>query len=102
MATPLLPDALWNLIEPFLPGVQASRWKTTPIRPRLPQGRLVRTAKRDSLADAAAGDELRFGDALLAKVTRLAGGRHLATDPFRFARLAGALWSDWMVTGCRR
>src|SRR5580704_8514717 len=63
------------------PNAQASRWKTTPGRSCLPQGRFVRTAKRDSLADAAAGDELRFGDELLPKFTGLAGGRHLATYP---------------------
>jgi len=96
MATPLLPDALWSLIEPLLPtpGAQTSRWKTTPTRPHLPQGRFVCTAKRYSLADAAAGDELRFGDELLAKVARLARGGHLAADTFRFAGLAGALWPD--------
>jgi len=60
----------------------------------LPQGHLVRIAKRDSLADAASGDELWFGDELLAKVTRLARGGHLAADTFRFAGLAGALWPD--------
>jgi hypothetical protein len=65
-----------------------------PTRPRLPQGRFVRTAKRDSLADAATGDELRFGDELLAKVARLASGRHLAIDPLCLAGLAGALRPD--------
>jgi hypothetical protein len=63
-------------------------------RPRLPQGRLVRIAKRDSLADAAAGNELWFGDELLAKVTRLARSRHMAIDPLRLAGLAGALPAD--------
>jgi hypothetical protein len=34
MATSLLPDALWNLIESFLPGpdAQSPRWKATPVR----------------------------------------------------------------------
>jgi hypothetical protein len=70
MATPLLPDKLWNLIESLLPitNTQTKRWKTTFVRSRLPQGRTVRSAKWDSLADAATGDELRFGDELLAKV----------------------------------
>jgi transposase len=49
------------------------------------------------LADAATGDELRFGDELLAKVARLAGGGHLATDPLRFTRLASALRADRLV-----
>jgi transposase len=53
------------------------------------------------LADAATGDELRFGDELLAKVARLARGGHLATDPLRFARLASALRADRLVTGSR-
>lgn len=96
MATPLLPDALWNLIEPFLckPQPQTPGWKTTLVRSRLPPGCLVRSAQRDSLADAATGDELWFGDELLAKVARLARGGNLATDPLRLARLASALRSD--------
>jgi hypothetical protein len=62
--------------------------------PGLPQGRLVRIAKRDSLADATTGDELRFGNELLAKVTRLARSWHMVIDPLRFAGLAGALPAD--------
>jgi len=81
------------------PEAQTSRWKTAPVRSRLPQGRLVRSAKRYSLADAATGDELWFGAELLAKVARLARGRHLAADPLRFARLASALRADRLVTG---
>ncbi len=50
------------------------------------------------MADAATGDELWFGDELLAKVTGLAGGRHLATDPLFFAGLAGPLRADRLVT----
>jgi transposase len=53
------------------------------------------------LADAAAGDALWFGNELLAKIARLARGGHLATDPLRFAGLAGALWPDRLVTGSR-
>lgn len=44
---------------------------------------------------------MRFGDELLAKVARLAGGGHLATDPLRCAGLAGAPWADRLVTGSR-
>ena len=71
MATPLLPDALWNLIEPLLPTSQP---KPQGGRPRLLdraclQGVFVRSAKRDSLANVAAGNEVRFGDELLAKIT---------------------------------
>jgi hypothetical protein len=67
MATPLLPR---HLVESDRttspnPGTQAARWKTTAIRPGLPRGRLVRIAQRDSLADAATGNELRFGNELL-------------------------------------
>jgi hypothetical protein len=96
MATPLLPR---HLVESDRttspnPGTQAARWKTTAIRPGLPRGRLVRIAQRDSLADAATGNELRFGNELLAKVTRLARGGHLAAHTFCFAGLAGALWPD--------
>jgi transposase len=53
------------------------------------------------LADAATGDELWFGDELLAKVARLARGGHLATDPLRFAGLASALRADRLVTSSR-
>ena len=34
MSTPLLPDALWNLIQPMLPSIPARRLKGG--RPRLP------------------------------------------------------------------
>ena len=42
------------------------------------------------MADAATGDELWFGDELLAKTARLARGGDLATDPLRLVRLASA------------
>ena len=80
---------------------QTSRRKTTPVRSCLPPRRLVRSAQRDSLADAARGDELWFGDELLAKIARLARGGPLATAPFHFAGLAGALRTDQLVTGSR-
>jgi transposase len=53
------------------------------------------------LANAATGDELWFGDELLAKIARLARSGHLATDPLRLARLARALRTDRLVT-CSR
>ena len=80
---------------------QTPRRKTTPVRSCLPPGRLVRSAQWDSLADAATGDELWFGDELLAKVARLARSGHLATDPLRLVRLASALRADRLVTGSR-
>ena len=101
MATSLLPDGLVesDRTASSNAAAQTSRWKATLVRSRLPQGRLVRSAKRDSLAYAATGDELRLGNELLAKVARLARGEHLATDSFRFARLASALRTDRLVTG---
>ena len=66
-----------------------------PVRSCLPPRYLVRSAKRDSLADAATGDELWFGDELLAKVARLARGRHLASDPLLIAGLAGPLRAEY-------
>jgi hypothetical protein len=101
MATPLLPDALWesDRTASSKPDAQTSRWKTTPVRSCLPPGRPVRSAQRDSLANAAKGDELWFGDELLAKVARLTRGGHLATDPLLFAGLARALRTDRLVTG---
>ena len=77
---------------------QTAGRKTSPVRSRLPPGRLVRSAQRDSLANASTRDELRFGNELLAKIARLARGRHLATDPLRLARLASALRADRLVT----
>jgi len=53
-------------------GAQASRWKTTPIRPRLPQGCFVRPSHRHSLADVATRTRVRFGYDLLAAPARLA------------------------------
>ena len=88
-----------NRTVSFSPDAQTPRWKTTPVRSRLPPGRPIRSTQRDSLADVAAGDELWFGDELLAKVARLARGGHLATDALRFAGLAGTLRADRLVTG---
>ena len=65
------------------------------------KGRVVRTAKLCPLTHVAAGDELRFGNDLLAAVTRLARRGPLATDPLLSAGLAGALWTDRLVKGRR-
>ena len=68
--------------------VQTQKWQTTPIGLGLSDGHSVRTAKRYPLADAAARVGLRLWHDLLAASARLARGRHLATDPLRFAGLA--------------
>jgi hypothetical protein len=102
MATPVLRVALWNLIEPLFPTTKPNPQGG---RPRLSDRACLQdvlfSAQRDSLSDVAAGDELWFRDELLAKIARLARGRHLATDPLRLAGLARALWADRLVTGSR-
>src|ERR1035437_3619717 len=62
----------------------------------------IRSAQWNPLGDAAARDGLWLWNELLATTARLATGGHLATDPLFFARLAGALRTDRLVTGCRR
>jgi transposase len=61
----------------------------------------LRFAQWDSLGDAAARNGLWLWNELLAPTTRLAGTRHLAVAPFRFAGLVGALRSNRLVTGRR-
>src|SRR5215469_12790653 len=72
-------------------------WQATFTRSGLSHRYSVRAAQRDSLGDAAAGTGLRLRHDLLAKATRLATVGHLATDPFRFAGLAGTLRKDRLV-----
>jgi len=95
MAALLLPDALWNLIEPLLPTPAS---KPQGGRPPCQTARASRVFCSYCAAGFLGGcyrkNELRFGDDLLAKVTGLAGGRHLATDPLRLARLVSTLQPD--------
>jgi transposase len=98
MATPLVPDALWNLIEPFLP---TPKTKPQGGRPRLGD----RACLQGVLLVLRSGVPWRmlpwFGDELLAKIARLARSGYLATDPLRLARLARPLRTDRLVTGSR-
>jgi hypothetical protein len=91
MATPLLPNALWDLLEPFLP-TPSPKAEGHVCQIALASG--ASCSFCEAVADAAAGDELWFGDELLATVARLAGGSYRATDPLRFIGLAGALRPD--------
>lgn len=92
----LLPDGLWNLVEPFYPSPQgeASRRKTSLSRQSMSRRYCIRPAHRDSLGDAAARDGLWLWNELLATTARLAGAWYLATAPFRNAGLAGTLSTD--------
>ena len=62
MANALLPTALWDLIEPLLPipDDKPEGGRPTSIGSGLSDGHSVRTAKRDSLADAAKRAGLRL------------------------------------------
>jgi transposase len=64
-------------------------------------GHCIRPAQWDSLGDAAARDGLWLWNELLATTARLAGAWYLATAPFHFAGLAGALRTNRLVTGRR-
>src|SRR3984957_3737768 len=64
-------------------------------------GHCIRPAQWDSLGDAAARDGLWLWNELLATIARLAGAWYLATAPFHFAGLAGALRTNRLVTGRR-
>src|ERR1039458_4003382 len=61
----------------------------------------IRPAQWYSLGDAAARDGLWLWNELLATTARLARAWYLATAPFHFAGLAGALRTDRLVTGSR-
>jgi len=100
MTVELLPDRLWELVEPFLPVAKA---KPKGGRPRLADRAcltgIVSVLQWDSLGDAAARNGLWLWNDLLAPTARLAGAWHLATPPLHLAGLAGALWTDRLVTG---
>ena len=86
MAVELLPDQLWELIEPFIPG---ARPNSKGGRPRLAEkdvcGGMYSFCVVDTVGNAAAGIGLWVWHDLLAPLTRLAGGWDLATDPLCFA-----------------
>src|SRR5580704_1663726 len=73
---------------------QSQRRQTSLAKPRLLHGDSLRAPQRHTVGDAATGVGLRFGHDLLAPVTRLARGGHLATDLLLLAGLAGALRGD--------
>jgi hypothetical protein len=103
MAIQLLPDRLWNLVEPFIPHPKRYRGgKAAFSRSSVSHGHHIRSA-RNSMGDAPARDGLWLRHELLATATRLARGGCLATDPFRPAGLAGTQRADRLVTsGCLR
>ena len=73
MAKPILTDELWALIEPLLPAPKAASYGTQDASgwtTKGADGHLVRAAVRYSLAPAAPGDGVRFGDELLAAAAR--------------------------------
>jgi hypothetical protein len=72
MSNSLLPDALWNLIQPLLPSLLScvgSRVADPLTRPCLSNWGSVRLAQRNSLEDTATGTGLPFWHDLLAAVT---------------------------------
>ena len=89
MACVLVPDALWNLIEPLLP-IPSSKPQGGDRAggPGLPRGRDFCAPQRYSVADTAKSTRLRLRHDLLAKGERLAARRNLGFDPFRVAGLS--------------
>ena len=70
---------------------QTQRRQTSLTTPCLLNGDSLCAPQRHTVGDAATGTGLRFWNDLLAAVTRLARGGHLATDPLLLAGLAVAL-----------
>jgi transposase len=95
MSTPLLPDALWNLIQPLLPP---SPRRPNGGRPRLPDracltGILI--VLRSGIPWEMLPQELGCGSGMTYwRRLRDWRGGHLATDPLLLAGLAGALRRD--------
>jgi hypothetical protein len=103
MAAALVPDDLWDVIEPLLP---LPKHKPQGGRPRLPdraclRGYSVCTSQWNSLGDVAEGVGLWFGHDLLEAHARLAAGRHLAIDSLCAVGLALSFQSDRLVPSCR-
>src|SRR5712691_6783038 len=91
MTVPLLPGALWNLIEQLLPVPPP---RPNGGRPRAPDRAYLtrhpfRAAQRDSVADVSEGAGLRIGDDLLATPARLAAGGRLGSNARLTATLIG-------------
>ena len=106
MRTALLPDGLWDVIEPLLTPPKPNPKRRTAASPRssLPQGHSVRSSQRHSLGDVASGVGLRFRYDLLETLARLAGGGiwdliHFALLDWlsRYSRID---WSRAVVDSC--
>ena len=88
MTRPLVPDELWEVVQPLLPRHRArpgKRGRPPGGRPGLPDRHHLRPAKRHPLGDAAPGDGLRLRHDLLAATAVLAAARRLEEAPPRSA-----------------
>jgi transposase len=103
MSNPLLPDGLWNLIQPMLPSPPPN---PKGGKPRLPDRACLTGivfVLRSGIPWEMLPQEMGCGSgmSLLAPTARLAGAWYLATAPLHFAGLAGALRTDRLVTDNR-